>query len=265
MILELLLIAVLCAIFGAIFGSFANVVAIRTHENSTLWGRSHCVHCNVPLKIQHLVPIISWIIQGGKCTQCHKAIHIQYPLVEVGAALLAVVSVFRHLPFETGWPAMAFEFFFGLCLIIFLVMDARWKELPLELMVATGVIFSLWDMLMAVGAGATPWSVAWSHLVGFGILTLFFLFQWVVSRKRWIGVGDIWLGAVLGAVLGWPLAGIAIYLSYIFGGSVAITLLVSKKVKPGARIPFAPSLVAGTLAAMWWGPAILNWLSNALS
>jgi len=252
------------AVLGAVFGSFANVVAIRAHEHSSLWGRSHCMHCNKPLRMRHLVPVISWVVQRGKCTDCGKRIHIQYPLVELAAALLGVLAVARYMPLESGWLFAAFEFFFGACLLVFMVMDTRWSELPLELMVGTGIVFCLWRMLMRVAAGEPPMVVAWSHLAGFGTVTLFFLFQWIVSRKRWIGSGDIWLGAMLGATLGWPLVGLAVYFAYLFGGTLALILLIMKKISAGARVPFAPALVAGALVAMWWGPAIVTWLSNAL-
>ena len=253
------------AIVGAVFGSFANVVAIRTHEHSTLMGRSHCVHCGTTLKARHLVPILSWLVQRGRCTECHKKIHIQYPLVELAGAVLAVLAVIRHVPGTNGWMWASFEFFFGMCLLVFVAMDIRWRELPLEFMVGTGAVFSLWNMLLQVASGTNALEVAWSHAIGFGIVTLFFLFQWIVSRKRWIGSGDIWLGALLGAVLGWPSVGIALYLAYIFGGTAALILLLSKKIPPGSRVPFAPALVAGALGAMWWGEAIVSWISHAIS
>lgn len=264
MMLEYILILSCAAAFGAIFGSFVNVVAIRTHEHSTLMGRSHCPHCRHTLKARHLVPVLSYLIQRGKCSMCGKKIHVQYPLVELAGALLAIISVVRYLS-QGAWLPMGFEFFFGASLLVFTVMDFRWSELPLELMVGTGIVFSLWNALMKVAAGAPALEVGWSHAVGFGAATLFFLFQWIVSRKRWIGSGDIWLGAIMGAVLGWPSVGLAIYFAYIIGGAFALALLFMKKIQPGTRVPFGPALVAGTLVALWWGPAILEWFSHALA
>ncbi|MDF1496585.1 MAG: prepilin peptidase [Patescibacteria group bacterium] len=252
------------AIVGSLFGSFINVVAIRAHENSSIMGRSHCMHCKAKLHPRHLVPIFSWLVQRGKCAMCGKPISAQYPLVELAAALLAVISVARFMP-EMAWGWVGFEFFFMLSLLIFVVMDMRWMELPLELMVGVGIVFSVWHMTLQSLAGASTISILWSHASGFAIVALFFMFQYVVSGKRWIGAGDIWLGGVLGAVLGWPLVGIAIYFSYIFGGGIALLLLLSKKIKPGMRIPFAPALISGTLAALWWGPGVLAWISHAIS
>lgn len=251
--------------FGAVFGSFANVVAIRTHDDSSLLGRSHCMNCKITLKIRHLVPILSWVIQRGKCSTCGKRIHIQYPLVEVAGALLGIIAMVRHMPIQGEWAWFLFEFFFGLTLLIFLVMDARWMELPVEMMVGAGVIFSIWNMLLRVASGESIAVVAWSHLIGFAVTTCFFLLQWIVSRKRWIGSGDIWLGAVMGAVLGWPAVGLAIYFAYIFGGGAAVILMLAGKLKPGTRVPFAPALAAGAVAAIWWAPWLMVWLAYAFA
>jgi len=261
---ETFIVLLAAGIVGSFFGSFINVVAIRAHENSSITGRSHCMHCKSVLHPRHLVPILSWLLQHGKCAMCGKPIHIQYPLVEFAAAMLAIIAVSRHLP-DGDWLFAAFEFFFMVALLIFVIMDLRWMELPVELMVGTGIVFALWRMVLESLAGASTFTVLWSHASGLVVVALFFLFQYVVSGKRWIGAGDIWLGAVLGAVLGWPLVGIAIYFSYILGGGAALLLLLSKKIKPGMRIPFAPALISGTLAALWFGPDVLAWISHAIS
>ncbi len=250
------------AVLGAIFGSFVNVVAIRSHEDLSLSGRSKCMNCKTALQKRHLVPVLSWIFQRGRCAFCKKPIHIQYPLVEMAAAFLGVLAVTRHLP-GLDWNWISFEFFFSISLLIFLVMDARWYELPVELMVGVGVVFSVWHMLLRVAGGEMIFMVGWSHTLGLGAATFFFLLQWIVSRKRWIGSGDIWLAAALGAVLGWPGVGIAVYFAYLFGGGAAVLLLLLKRIQPGARVPFAPALVAGALAAMWWTPIIQQWISHA--
>lgn len=262
--LETFVILLAAGIVGSLFGSFVNVVAIRAHENSTLTGRSKCMHCKKVLHPRHLVPILSWLLQRGKCAMCGEPINIQYPLIEFSAALFAVIAVARHLP-DGAWFMAGYEFFFAVALLIFLVTDLRWMELPLELMVGTGIVFSLWHMILRSASGEPALFVLWSHALGCGLVASFFLFQYIVSRRRWIGSGDIWLGGMLGAVLGWPLAGIAIYLAYVFGGVAALGLLLAKKIKPGMRIPFAPALIAGAISALWWGPDVLAWLSHAVS
>ena len=260
---EYFIIILLSGILGAIFGSFINVVAIRTHEDSSLLGRSQCPVCKKKLKPRHLIPILSWLIQKGRCAYCGRKISIQYPLVEFGAFVLGVVASSRFL-LGLDLNLVIFEFALMMVLLIFVVMDLRWMELPLELMVGTGIVFTLWYMLLEVSWGMSISEVAWSHLIGFSVLTMFFLLQWFVSRGRWIGVGDIWLGAVLGAILGWPLVGLSLYFSYIIGGGVALFLLLLKKIKTGTRVPFAPALIAGAIISLWWGNIILSWLNYAL-
>ncbi len=262
--LEIFVVLLSAAIVGSFFGSFINVVAIRTHENSSITGRSKCPNCKSKLHPRHLVPVLSWLIQHGKCAMCGKPIHVQYPVIELTAAILAVVALTRHLP-QGDWAWATFEFFFMISLLVFVVMDLRWMELPLELMVGTGIVFAVWHMVLRSLAGVPTLEILWSHFMGFALVTVFFLFQYIVSNKRWIGSGDIWLAAVLGVVLGWPLVGIAIYFAYIFGGGSALVLLFTKKIKPGSRIPFAPALITGAFAAIWWGPNAIAWITHAIS
>ena len=264
MLLNTFLLLLVSAVFGAVIGSFINVVAIRSHDGTSIRGRSHCMNCKKTLHARHLVPVLSYLWQRGRCTECGKKINPQYPLVEIFGAFLAVITVLRYI-YTLDWLWMGYEFFFIMSLMIFVVTDIRWKELFLELMVGIGIVFSLYHMLLRVSAGESWYLVAWSHLLGFSFITLFFFFQWFVSRKRWIGAGDIWLGAVLGAVLGWPIAGVALYFAYLFGGGLALFLLLTKKIKAGARVPFAPALIAGTMAAMWWGDVVIKWITNAIS
>jgi len=262
--LNTFLLLLITAMVGSFFGSFINVVAIRVHEKSSINGRSRCMTCQKKLHPRHLVPVFSWLFQRGKCAMCGAPIHVQYPLVELASAMLAVLAVSRHMA-GGSWEWAAFEFFFMLALLIFVVMDWRWMELPLELMIGTGIVFSIWHMVLQHLGGESLLMVLWSHFLGFILMSSFFLFQYLVSSRRWIGAGDIWLGAVLGAVMGWPLVGIAVYFSYIFGGATALILLLSKKIKPKTRIPFAPALVSGAIAAFWWGPDVLAWLLHAIS
>ena len=184
-------------------------------------------------------------------------------MVEITGFLIGVISVSRFF-LGRNLALVIFEFAFMLALLVFLIMDIRWMELPLELMVGVGIVFSLWRMLISVSLGKPMLVVGWDHIVGFAIVSLFFLFQWFVSRGRWVGSGDIWLGGLLGAVLGWPLVGLALYFAYIIGGFIALILLFLKKVKVGGRIPFAPSLILGTFVVLWWGNYILSWLKYAL-
>ena len=251
------------AVLGACFGSFANVVAIRLHDASSLLGRSKCPACDHLIRPRHLVPIFSWLALRGACADCGAKIHIQYPLVEIAAACLAIIAASRFDPFVFPWM-FAGEFFLSLALLVMVVMDIRWQELPLELMAAVGVIGAVARLLFAANHG-----VFLDELYSIGIALIvacaFFGIQWMLSRGRWLGSGDIWFAAMMAGVLAWPLAGIGIYLAYLVGGSVVLVLFLCGIVKRGMRVPFAPALALGTLLALWFGPSIQAWLLYAFS
>lgn len=248
------------AVIGACFGSFANVLAIRLHSESSLLGRSKCPACDAPIQPQHLVPIFSWLALRGKCADCHAKIHVQYPLVEIAAACLAVIAASHADPFLA--PALfAGEFFFSLGLLVMVVMDLRWQELPLELMATIGVLGALVRVLLAPNQVMELYSVG----IALTVAIAFFGLQWAISRGKWLGSGDIWFAAMMAGVLAWPLTGIAIYLAYLVGGSVVLLLFILRIVKRGMRVPFAPALALGTLLALWFGPNIQTWFSYAFA
>ena len=101
-----------------------------------------------------------------------------------------------------------------------------------------------------------PWP---QLLIGVAAGGGFFLLQYVASSGRWIGGGDIRFGALMGALLGWPLILVGLFVSYVTGAVVAVTLLANKRKRFGQSIPFGTFLAIGTLASLWCGQHILDW------
>lgn len=239
-------------VLGACFGSFANVLIYRLHDHSAITGRSHCPECKTTIKPRHLVPILSWILLRARCASCGKRIHFQYPAVEAGMGVLFLIAFLRHPTVLVGqdFSAFAFETVFSFVLLGLVVFDLRWKLLPVEIMAGSAAVFALWSFL----AGMPLWSLAAG--VAFGVS--FLLIQVLLSRGKWMGSGDPWLGGLIGAALGWPLVGVSFYLTYLIGGAVALFLLTSGLAKRSARVPFAPMLAGGALLAVWFGAPILS-------
>lgn len=253
--LESFLTILFSAVLGACLGSFANVVAIRTHLMVSLMGRSMCPACKKALRPRHMVPILSWLALRGKCADCGAQIHIQYPTVELVSALLVVIAAIRNAPLGPDSARFAFEVIISLGLVVMVVMDLRWKELPVELMAGLGILgivfnyffFSPFNLIFAVSVGVA-----------------FFGIQWLLSQGAWLGSGDVWFGGMMGLILGsWQLNLIAIYLAYVAGGFAVALLLLAKKIKRGMSVPFAPALAIGLMLALWFGAKIQAWLSYA--
>lgn len=131
--------------------------------------------------------------------------------------------------------------------------DWRKKLLPIEPMIAATVTGFL---VRALDGDAI--SSIMGVLVGAGFIWI----QVLISKGKWMGRGDIWLAASIGAFLGWPNIGVVLYLTYVVGGIIAIVLFATGLYRRGQRIPFAPFLALGTVGALLWGTQIANWFAT---
>jgi prepilin signal peptidase PulO-like enzyme (type II secretory pathway) len=255
---------VFSGILGACLGSFANVLAVRWHEMGAPVGRSRCPLCRKTIRPKHLVPIFSYLILRGRCADCKAKIHIQYPLVELAVAILSVVAALRHNPLGSDFPAFAVELALVTLLAAIVVMDLRWKELPVEIMALIG--FSA--LIVHVFAGSS-FDIRHSIfelrnlVLAVALPLVFFGAQWLLSRGKWLGGGDVWFGVMMGLVLGnWQMTALAIYISYLAGGCAAAILLMTKILKRGANLPFAPFLALGLMLTVWFGISIQAWIAK---
>lgn len=235
-------------LFGLILGSFFNAWALRTVKNeSIIKGRSKCSACNHQLSWCDLVPVISFVFLKGRCQYCHQSISWQYPAVELVTAIL-----FLGLYVKFG---LSFNFFFtalttSFLLLIFLT-DARAYVIP-DKFSWSGIIIIL---MMQIWRHADLGNLSLAALIGGG----FFLLQYVISRGRWIGAGDIGLGVLMGIILGFPLILIALALAYI-GGTILVLLLIVLGKKPvNSQIPFGAYLAVATFITLIWG---FDWLGR---
>ncbi len=241
-------------ILGSIFGSLINALVFRIREQTSLWERSQCRSCGKPIRPRHLVPIISWLWLCGRCADCHKKIHIQYPLVELLGGLLAILAFIHHPVLDV---TLAAESLFFLNLLFLAVFDWRWKLLPVEWMIASIFLFGV----LSIYLGQTDWMTS---LVGALIGFMFLGLQVILSRGGWMGAGDPWFAAMIGAFLGWPKIALALYSTYVLGGIIALIFLGLKFIRRGSRVAFGPYLALGAIVAFTlWEPAI-QWIQMYL-
>lgn len=240
--------AVSAFILGTALGSFCNVVIYRLHAGgSPVRGRSYCPHCKHTLAPADLVPVLSFLLLRGKCRYCGGAISAQYPLVEIAMGIATALMVFR---FGITAASAAGIVLAGMLLIIF-VYDLK-HQLILDRV-------SIPAMVVGIAASIALHRPFLSILVG-GILgAAFFLVQYLLSKGRWIGGGDIRLGAVLGLALGWPLVAVAMVIAYLSGAAVAVVLIISRKRTLKSMVPFGTFLSAAGVVTYLWGDAILAW------
>lgn len=144
-------------------------------------------------------------------------------------------------------------FAFAAYLLALAWYDWRKKLLPVEPMMAATVIGFL---IRAFEGNAA--SSAVGVLVGAGFIWI----QVAISKGKWMGRGDIWLAASIGAFLGWPGVAVMLYLTYVAGGLIAIVMYATGFYQRGMRIPFAPFLAIGALGTMLWGREIADWFGR---
>lgn len=176
----------------------------------------------------------------------------------------------QFLDYAIDWRILAIlafylvEFSFLMAIFFF---DLIHKEIPDQL--------SLPAIFIAV-AGIISFNPAMQTvidmLIGGGIIFLFFFLQYILSKGKWIGGGDLRLGALIGILLSWTtgsysgwLVGIlALVIAYLLGGIISLILIATKKLSRKDTIPFGPFLVIGTVTAIFFGQEILNWYFNTL-
>lgn len=248
-----------CFCLGACFGSFLNAWLWRTRENkSIIRGRSVCPHCGRIIRWLDNVPLLSFWLLKGKCRQCSALISWRYPLVEavigLGFTALAYIHVAQG---NFSFPLLIRDWtvFFILAFIFF--YDWWYGEILDEIAIPASVLY-------LVSAWWQGWQ-SWQDMVaGACIGSGFFLFQYVVSRGRWIGGGDIRLGLLMGIVLGWERLLVALFIAYVGGALISLTLLFTKKKTMKSAIPFGVFLVPATMVAFLWGRNIIDWYVGLL-
>jgi prepilin signal peptidase PulO-like enzyme (type II secretory pathway) len=236
--------------FGAIIGSFLNVVILRSRAVTSAsprsfvpaapvkTSRSHCPHCRQALRWYELVPILSFIWQRGRCRRCRHELSPQYPLVEAAMGL-SVLVLFTPLPASvlTYVAAILASIIIALLIILF-VIDLRTFLLPDIFVALLGTVTILRIVLPLTTYHLPLTTSLWGVLIGAGFLALL----WLITAGRGIGLGDVKLMVPLGALFG-PAATLVLLLgAFITGGAFALALLAAGKATMKTPVPFGPFL-----------------------
>jgi len=258
-------------ISGLIIGSFLNCVIYRLEiGGSFLKGRSFCPHCKHPLSWQDLIPIFSFLILKGKCRYCKKMISLQYPLVETATGLLFLLifnfqfSIFNQFPIFNFQNLLVTDYWLLITcfLIVIFVYDLKHYLIPDKIIypaIATTLIFNFQFLIFK------QFSIFnYSILSAFGA-AIFFLAIVLISRGKWMGVGDVKLAFLMGLFLSFPNILVALFLAFFIGAIIGIGLIISGKKTLKSEVPFGPFLVTGTFLALFWGQNIINWYLNLFS
>lgn len=218
---------------------------------------SRCPHCNNPIRAHQNIPVVSYLLLGGKCAQCKAKISIQYPLVELLTGLLSAYVIWHFGPTVQGASMLVLTWF----LIAMSGVDIKTQLLPDNLtlpLIWFGLLLSLWSVFIPAEAAIV------GAIVGYmSLWTVFQLFR-LVTGKQGMGYGDFKLLAVFGAFGGWELLPLIIIMSSLVGavvGSIALKMQGADRQTP---IPFGPYLaIAGWIGLIWGQQLIGAYLSFA--
>ena len=239
--------SLLVFILGLIYGSFINVIIFRLPNNiSIIFPRSFCPKCKTQISFYNNIPLLSYIIQKGKCFNCKHAISIQYPVIELLLGIISLVSYkLLFLP-----EALFFLLITGL-LISIIVIDYRYFIIPLELIISIVIICIPYIIYIS------NWKYhIYGMLIGLGYLSFVFIFTWIITKKQPLGYGDLQLILILGLWLG-PLKIIStIFLGSILGIIYWIYLGLKNGYTKDLRLPFGSFLSIASII-LYLMP--LNW------
>lgn len=252
-------------LFGIAVGSFLNVLALRYDGEhfvlspKKIGGRSHCPHCKKTLRWFELIPVVSWVIQGGRCRRCGQAIGWYYPLVELLSGIIFVVA-----------PSALWIIIFEILLLIAYI-DIRLTIIPDELNIALGIAAIAVIAVSATSSTLNQSSFGlyasvfglqgniWlNHIVGAIVGGGIFGAIVAATRGRGMGMGDVKLGVPLGLLFGWPDIFIIAIMAFIIGGIFGVALIAGGQKTMKSAVPFGPFLVAASAIAFFAGAPIFD-------
>jgi leader peptidase (prepilin peptidase)/N-methyltransferase len=265
--------------FGAIIGSFLNVVIHRVpNRASIVLPSSACPKCNAEIKPYDNIPILSWLILGGKCRNCKAPITFRYPAVELLAAILFTL-VYWNLGASLFLPVVLI---FVALMLALIFIDAEHMILPNVItyplligVLLLRIVFPLFglerffnDFSYAPAVNLTHISAVWVSLLGALLGALvgggsLWLIGEIWKRLRGVeamGLGDVKMMFGVGALLGWRLAFLSIFLGAFSGAVIGLVMIARQKDKNlQTQIPFGIFLGIGSIIAILFGDSLVRW------
>jgi len=229
---------------GLVFGSFFNVLIYRIPRKiSIIKPRSFCPHCKKKINFYDNIPIISFLMLGGKCRFCHKSISLRYPLVEVLAGFIFLISWEK---FGVTLKTILAIFLLSALLIIFF-MDWECQIIP-DWLTYPGILLGF----LFNSEKSLSFSL-YGIIAGMGSLIILKLVWLLVKKKEALGGGDIKMGGFLGSYFGYKIVLFIIFLGAFLGLIIWLFLIILKKKSIKEYIPFGSFLAISSFLNFFWG------------
>jgi leader peptidase (prepilin peptidase)/N-methyltransferase len=280
-VLEQFPVVYLCGLFvlGLAIGSFLNVVIYRlpimmerewrsdclefleqtadpvSDKFNLNTPRSRCGNCGHKITAAENIPVMSYLVLGGKCSQCKTPISIQYPMVEIFTGIVTVIVGWH---FGVNLQTLA-ALCLSWCLIAASGIDLSHKLLPDQIVLPLlwlGILLAFFDLFISLESSVI------GAMAGYMSLWSVFIIFKLITGKEGMGHGDFKLLAALGAWTGWKMLVVIILTSSVVGAVVGISMILMKKTERETQIPFGPYLAAAGWLALLWGQEVLQLYFN---
>ncbi len=244
-------------IFGLLIGSFLNCLIYRLEVGEKPEGRSYCPKCKKTLKVRDLVPVFSYIFLRGRCRYCGKKISIQYPLVEFSTGVLFAFLGFNSIEVLTVFEVITTLYLLTVAsfLVLIFVYDIKHFIIPDFAnfsLIGLSFLYLIGETIqhgfMFFGSGTASAAGAF----------LFFFALYYFTKGKGMGFGDVKFVIFMGLFLGFPNILAALFVSFVLGAIIGLTLIAVKIKKARSQIPFGPFLVTGLLIAYFYGNDIIE-------
>ena len=248
---------VLAGVLGALWGSFFNVAIHRLGlYESVVRPRSRCPRCSVPIAWYDNLPIVGWMLLGGKCRHCRLPISPRYPIVEALATLLAL-GVYARFVMAGDAPvavlAARFLVYFAFVgtLVVVAGVDLDHKIIPDAVTYPAIPAFFVAGILLR---DVAPLDLLIGMVAGYGVVAVTAELAWWILRREGMGYGDAKLLALVGALLGWRAVLFTFLLAPFFGLLIVVPVLIARRKQiRGVEVPYGPFLVAAALVYVYFG------------
>ncbi len=240
-------------LFGAAIGSFLNVVMFRMPKGiSIVKPHSFCPHCKKPIPWHENIPIVSYIVLQGKCSGCQKPISIRYPVVEFITGCLFFLSFMRfNISIE-----FFFYIFFFCSLIVIAGIDFSYQIIP-DIISIPGILMGLIFHLIK---GGIVFGLV-GMVFGGGLIFLIRVVGGWAYKKEVMGLGDVYLAAMIGSFVGFPLIIGSIFIGALVGALLGVIYIISTHQSRESPIPFGPFLGIGGMAVIIFEPQIYKFFA----
>lgn len=228
---------------------------------SVVTGRSMCFSCGKTLHWYELVPVVSFLLQRGRCRKCKSRVSLQYPAVELLTGVLFAMVWLAVPEVRTSTLELGYYLIIMGLLVAITVYDLKHQIIPDAFAYTFAALALVHFALQAGSFGAMIEKPELYTLLAGPFLAFPFAALWVVSKGRWIGLGDAKLALGVGWFLGLPFGGSAIILSFWIGAAVSLVLMaVSRaharwtgraRLSLQSEVPFGPFMILGTLIVLW--------------